>query len=61
MHAVKGGSEVGYIPLMPADAGIQALRQRPEELGPRFRGDERIKIANAPPPLLFSGVGFAVS
>ena len=31
-----------YIPLMPADAGIQFFAKGP---GPRFRGDERIDYA----------------
>jgi hypothetical protein len=42
-------------PLIPAEAGIQSLRKMPSELGPRFRGDERVETPHVPSAVFFTG------
>ena len=41
-------------PLIPAEAGIQSLRKMSSELGPRFRGDERVETPHVPSAVFFT-------
>jgi hypothetical protein len=42
-------------PLIPVEAGIQSLRKMPSELGPRFRGDDRVETSHVPSAVFFTG------